>query len=620
MDTKDKSLENFKNATASTLRTIAADNDIGVIFSAGESAFRTDIISKEISIKLPLPSKSMDQSSIDLVRGTADAKALRIKHHNQSLHRKNAPMDLTAQAAFDALEQARCESIGARKLKGVAKNLNATLDARCQKIASGQAHREDYNLGDALYVMARLALTQEQAPESADNIVRTWQPWIDEKLGDEGLQTLLPHIHDQDEFATAARKLIKKMDMEIGDDHTDNTEPDDSETDEENIEPDNNDDNHDDDQSMDAEQDDDDSLGEMNDEEDQDSQFGEQDEQPLDENTGDEFGDSAMPTDLRRPNFGIGDKPTYNIYTNQFDEIVTAEELADHYELERLRNLLDNQLSHVQGIITKLANRLQRRLMAKQRRAWQFDLEEGMLDTSRLARIVANPTIPLAYKQEKQTEFRDTIVTLLIDNSGSMRGRPIAIAAMCADIITRTLERCDVKVEILGFTTRAWKGGKSRDMWIANGRPEKPGRLNDLRHIIYKAADTPWRRTKKNLGLMLKEGLLKENIDGEALAWAHNRLSVRPEDRKILMVISDGAPVDDSTLSVNSSNILEQDLRNVIYKIENVSNVELTAIGIGHDVTRYYNKAMTISDVDELAKALTMQLEKLFDEDHIGQA
>jgi cobaltochelatase CobT len=317
----------------------------------------------------------------------------------------------------------------------------------------------------------------------------------------------------------------------------------------------------------------------------------------------------------RRPdNYIPGPGNLYTIYTTIYDEIVKAEDLAEPEELERLRAMLDQQLSHLQGLITKLANRLQRKLMAQQQRTWQFDLEEGILDTARLARIIANPTVPLSYKQEKRTDFRDTVVTLLIDNSGSMRGRPIAIAAICTDILARTLERCGVKVEILGFTTRAWKGGKARDLWIQNGRPLHPGRLNDLRHIIYKAADAPWRRARRNLGLMLKEGLLKENIDGEALVWAHNRLAARGEARKILMIISDGAPVDDSTLSVNPSNILEQDLRNVIEWVETLSQVELTAIGIGHDVTRYYRKALTIADADELAGALVNRLSELFDE------
>ena len=324
--------------------------------------------------------------------------------------------------------------------------------------------------------------------------------------------------------------------------------------------------------------------------------------------------DAGMPNHRRPEGYIAGPDKRYYVYTSQFDETVPAEELAEPEELDRLRTMLDQQLAHLQSVITKLANRLQRKLMAQQTRSWLFDLDEGILDSARLARIVANPTVPLSFKQERQTEFRDTIVTLLIDNSGSMRGRPIAIAAMCTDILARTLERCGVKVEILGFTTRAWKGGKSRDAWIQAGRPPLPGRLNDLRHIIYKSADTPWRRTRKNLGLMLKEGLLKENIDGEALVWAHNRLAARPEQRKILMVISDGAPVDDSTLSVNPSNILELDLRHVIAWIESVSDVELTAIGIGHDVTRYYKRAVTIADADELASALTTRLTELFDE------
>ncbi|MGE4328023.1 MAG: cobaltochelatase subunit CobT, partial [Pseudodonghicola sp.] len=312
--------------------------------------------------------------------------------------------------------------------------------------------------------------------------------------------------------------------------------------------------------------------------------------------------------------------PNYKVYLNTFDEEIGAEDLAEPQELERLRAYLDQQLEPLKGAVSRLANKLQRRLQAQQNRSWEFDLEEGVLDAGRLARVVANPTTPLSFKREKDTEFRDTVVTLLLDNSGSMRGRPISIAAICADVLARTLERCDVKVEILGFTTRAWKGGQAREAWLANGRPQQPGRLNDLRHIIYKSADAPWRRVRDNLGLMMKEGLLKENIDGEALEWAHRRMMARREQRKILMVISDGAPVDDSTLSVNPANYLEKHLRDVIAMVEKRKQVELLAIGIGHDVTRYYNRAVTITDVDQLAGAMTEQLAALFDADPRARA
>ncbi|MCP5073922.1 MAG: cobaltochelatase subunit CobT, partial [Rhodobacteraceae bacterium] len=307
--------------------------------------------------------------------------------------------------------------------------------------------------------------------------------------------------------------------------------------------------------------------------------------------------------------------PDYKVYTTDFDEEVLAEDLAEPAELERLRAYLDQQLEPLKGAVSRLANKLQRRLQAQQNRSWQFDMEEGILDAGRLARVVCNPTTPLSFKVENDTKFKDTIVTLLLDNSGSMRGRPISIAAICADVLARTLERCQVKCEILGFTTRAWKGGQSRERWLTAGREQSPGRMNDLRHVIYKGADAPWRRTRPNLGLMMKEGLLKENIDGEALEWAHRRMVNRPEQRRILMVISDGAPVDDSTLSVNSANYLEKHLRNVIEMVEKRRQVELIAIGIGHDVTRYYERAVTITDAEQLAGAMTEQLASLFDND-----
>ena len=334
----------------------------------------------------------------------------------------------------------------------------------------------------------------------------------------------------------------------------------------------------------------------------------------------DQEDDATEPEDGARPNrqeapFSHTENWGYKVFTTQYDEEIAAVDLCEPEELARLRGFLDQQLAAMAGVVSRLANKLQRLLMAQQNRHWEFDLEEGLLDTSRLTRIVIDPMYPLSFKHEKDTDFRDTVVTLLLDNSGSMRGRPIMVAAMCADILGRTLERVGVKTEILGFTTRAWKGGLAREAWLAAGKPPAPGRLNDLRHIIYKSADEPWRRAKKNLGLMMREGLLKENIDGEALAWAHNRLIARPEQRKILMVISDGAPVDDSTLSVNAGNYLEKHLRKVIEEIETRSSVELTAIGIGHDVTRYYQKAVTIVDAEQLGGAMTEQLTDLFAED-----
>ncbi|MFN3827277.1 MAG: cobaltochelatase subunit CobT [Micavibrio sp.] len=617
-DLNDK-FEQFKSATAATLRALARKPDADVNFSsleqAGESRLRTP--HGQGRARLPLPDKDMNEHSKALVRGDADAKALRLQHHDPVLHNQNTVMDLTSQAVLDALEQARCEAIGANQMQGVAQNLNTALEEKCHRLGYQNIdNRDQTNMADALHIMARLSLTGEAIPPSAQKLVEEWTPWIKDHLGDKGLQSLKPLLQDQKLFARQARLLIEQMNMD-GQEDPENGNNEDDEQAQANLQQD-----QATEETTEAEEEKPESLGgsegveAAQDTEDtgEASQSGAEDlsEQEVQSDT--EGEESGSPPKRPPNNFLAGPDGRYHIYTSQYDEIVKAEDLAEPEELDRLRNMLDQQLAHLQSVITKLANRLQRKLMAQQTRSWLFDLDEGLLDSARLARIVANPTVPLSFKQERQTEFRDTVVTLLIDNSGSMRGRPIAIAAICTDILARTLERCGVKVEILGFTTRAWKGGKSRDAWILAGRPPLPGRLNDLRHIIYKAADTPWRRTRKNLGLMLKEGLLKENIDGEALVWAHNRLAARPEQRKILMVISDGAPVDDSTLSVNPSNILELDLRHVIAWIESVSDVELTAIGIGHDVTRYYKRAVTIADADELAGALTTRLIELFEE------
>ena len=611
--------EQFKSATAAALRALARKPDVDVSFSATEQAGDSRLKNPHGPgrARLPLPDRDISAHSKALVRGDADAKALRMQHHDPVLHNQNTMMDLTAQAVMDALEQARVESIGANQMQGVKQNLNAALEEKCHRLGYQDiSSRDETNMAEALHVMARLALTGEQVPPSAQELAVQWAPWIQDHLGSEGFEKLKPYLHNQKAFSHQVRLMIEQMEMNATE------EPQDGYSDE-------------DQQAASTQQNPDGAPQDEQEEKEKPESMGGSEGVEAAEDTEDtgeasasgsedlddsevqsdaEGEDAGMPNHRRPEGYIAGPDKRYYVYTSQFDETVPAEELAEPEELDRLRTMLDQQLAHLQSVITKLANRLQRKLMAQQTRSWLFDLDEGILDSARLARIVANPTVPLSFKQERQTEFRDTIVTLLIDNSGSMRGRPIAIAAMCTDILARTLERCGVKVEILGFTTRAWKGGKSRDAWIQAGRPPLPGRLNDLRHIIYKSADTPWRRTRKNLGLMLKEGLLKENIDGEALVWAHNRLAARPEQRKILMVISDGAPVDDSTLSVNPSNILELDLRHVIAWIESVSDVELTAIGIGHDVTRYYKRAVTIADADELASALTTRLTELFDE------
>ncbi|HRQ61713.1 MAG TPA: cobaltochelatase subunit CobT, partial [Alphaproteobacteria bacterium] len=519
------------------------------------------------------------------------------------------------QAAFEGMEQARVEAIGMNTMAGVAQNLAAVLEEKCKR--RGYDHIKDRTqagVGDALHILTRLALTGEAPPPSAQRLVELWKPWMEERLGKPLSQAITPEtLSDQSAFAALARQIIRALDMPIPEDgeQEQGSNPDDDSSDDAN-------DTEQNAPGQDEQQDDSAFPGAMGEDEGE-SEAGESDDSTAEDMqndmSGEGDGDMQAAPRLNHPDgFIPGPEGSYHIYTQEFDEEVSAAELADTFEMARLREMLDQQLTSHQAIITKLANRLQRKLMAQQMRSWQFDLEEGILDPSRLTRIITDPAATLSYKAEKETAFRDTVVTLLIDNSGSMRGRPIAIAAMATDIVARTLERCGVKVEILGFTTRAWKGGKSRDLWMQNGRPAMPGRLNDIRHIIYKAADDPWRRTRKNTGLMLKEGILKENIDGEALVWAHNRLAQRREARKILLVISDGAPVDDSTLSANPANLLELDLRNVIEWIETRSGIELAAIGIGHDVTRYYRKAITIADADGLAKALVEQLGGVFDE------
>lgn len=609
-----QNIDNFKHVTSVVLRTIAGQKDIEATFSTAEP--HTGRVLEGMRPRLPQPDIKLDAASKRLVRGCADVQALRLAHHNVRMHLKNAPRDHQAASVYSALEQARCEALGYQEMKGVGANLNAVLEEKCKRLGlQNITKREQIDMGDALHILSRIEMTGETPPPSSAKLVELWKPWLDARLKNMGFDDLKNLIHDQKAFGEASKRLIKSLDVLIEDEEQGSS--------------------YDEEEQQNSEMDDESSEEESDEQED--GQAEEQEQSSIDQDVEagadddfmDEFDmdqmldDSDLNSDGEMPagpqsnhpqDFIPGREGMYHVYTTEFDEEIGAEELADSQELVRLRGMLDKQLASHQTVITKLANRLQRKVMARQQRTWQFDLDEGILDSARLARVIANPNVPLTFKQEKEMEFRDTIVTLLIDNSGSMRGRPIAIAAMTADIVARTLERCGVQTEILGFTTRAWKGGKSRDLWMQQERPKNPGRLNDIRHIIYKSADAQMRRTRKNLGLMLKEGLLKENIDGEALVWAHNRLAARPEARKILLVISDGAPVDDSTLSVNPSNILELDLRNVIHWIEDKSNIELSAIGIGHDVTRYYKKAIKITDADELAKALVDQLEKLFEE------
>ena len=565
----------------------------------------------ELSIKLPALPLALKEHDLARTRGMADALAFRFFYHKPDIHARNAPADNAARALFGALEEARYAALGALKMPGAATNMEAAQEEYCQ--AQGYEKFEGPNkppLSDALRFMAWQNFTGRKLPKAAEALVKLWQTDISKKLGREGFKKMAEALANQELFARHARDLLEKLDFKTAPDPKNQRElksQDDNEDSEKETKPDTADKT---------------AQETMTDEGEQEDSAGEDQETENLAKTSDDLQDSQddLTSGSETPNYirdflekgGKGN--FYKIYTSQFDETVEAEDLCPLPELSKLRRLLDKQMQSLQNVIARLANRLQRHLMAQQRRSWSFDLEEGILDAARLSRIVANPTWPLSYKQEKESTFKDTIVTLLIDNSGSMRGRPITIAAISTDILARTLERCGVKVEILGFTTRSWKGGAAREKWMAEGKPAMPGRLNDLRHIIYKSAEAPWRHARTNVALMLREGLLKENIDGEALLWAHSRLMARPEQRKILMVISDGAPVDDSTLSANRGHYLENHLRQVIDWIENKTPVELTAIGIGHDVTRYYKRAVTIIDAEELGGALVEKLAELFDE------
>ncbi len=606
-DTDDK-IERFRQTTAATVRAIAHRDDLTLDFSADETGLRgTEAV-------ISLPSRDLPVEERANLRGESDAIALRVRHHNAVVHARRRPSGPIARAIYESLEQTRCEALGARHMNGVAANLAAALQERCQRSGFARIRdKEDAPLAEVVSLLAREALTGRAPPPAARAMVDLWRSDLEGRAGPD-LQALVDHIDDQDKYASVTRKLIR--DLELGEDDSDNAESEIDAQDAENSESDSEADGADsesagstDDQSGDTRdaQAEEGVEGESGAEEDVDAELvpGGGDDEP------------ARPGRPYRPDQSLRNapgEPPYRPYTSEFDETVEADALCDAQELTRLRLHLDQQLASLQGVISRLANRLQRRLLAKQTRAWEFNLDEGILDAARLSRVVINPLHPLTYKREKEMEFRDTIVSILIDNSGSMRGRPITVAAMCADILVRTLERCSVKVEILGFTTRAWKGGQSRERWLADSKPPNPGRLNDLRHIIYKSADAPWRRTRKNLALMLREGILKENIDGEAVLWAHNRIVGRPEQRRVLMVISDGAPVDDSTLSVNPGNYLERHLRDVIQWIETRSPVDLIAIGIGHDVTRYYRRAVTITDAEQLGGAMMDQLASLFEE------
>jgi cobaltochelatase CobT len=604
---KEAPLDPFKRAVTLTTRSIAADSAVEVVFSSEPPGLNGK------TARLPEPSRIPSKAEIAVIRGHADAAALSVACHDPKLHERLAPPGGEARAVFEAIEQARVEAIGAQRMRGVAANLTARIEQRYERSRFAEvAERSEAPLPDALGLLVREMLTGQMPPAKARAIVNLWRPWIEGRARSV-LERMPDTLFDQEAFGRLTRDLLAALNLadqldQQQDEDTQGSEkesdPNAAEVEDENAEPEQRADPSDARSERDAES-----------------------EQVLDareDGSTDKLDREADASELPRrsepwrPNLSVLDSPEafgYKVFTCAYDETVNAEELCDPDELDRLRAFLDKQLQALHGAVARLANRLQRRLLAQQNRGWDFDLDEGMIDAARLARVIVDPMHPLSYKQEHDTEFRDTVVTLLLDNSGSMRGRPIMVAACCADILARTLERCGVKVEILGFTTRAWKGGHSREEWLNALKPPLPGRLNDLRHIIYKAADAPWRRARRNLGLMMREGLLKENIDGEALTWAHGRLLTRPEQRRILMMISDGAPVDDSTLSVNSGSYLERHLRQVIEEIETHSSVELLAIGIGHDVTRYYRRAVTVTDAEELAGVMTEKLAELFDED-----
>jgi cobaltochelatase CobT len=598
--------EDFKRATAGALRAIAQVADIQVAYQPGPAGLSGK------RARLPAPSRALAAPEMAKLRGAADALALRLRHHDDAIHAARSPASREAREAYDALEQARVESLGAEHMAGVSANLRGKLNEECA--ADGldrMTSRDQLPLVAALSLLARDQMDPASVPASARAIVDLWRGTLGENA-QAALADLAANRADQAQYTTSVRKLLAALELAEAE-----SEPAEEEEDGES-----------EDGGEETSQQDNSQDGDGQQQSQENAMLAAQpemmegesaDQNPEEEGETDdaaaEAEDAPAGPQQRRATGNNDDQAGYRAFTRAFDEEISAEDLCDPEELSRLRQQLDQQLQHLHAVVAKLANRLQRRLLAQQTRAWEFDLEEGMLDAARLSRIIVDPLLALTYKRERDTDFRDTVVTLLIDNSGSMRGRPITVAAMCGDILARTLERCAVKVEILGFTTRAWKGGQSREAWVAAGKPAAPGRLNDLRHIIYKAADIPWRRARKNLGLMLREGLLKENIDGEALLWAYRRLLSRPEHRRILMVISDGAPVDDSTLSVNSGTYLERHLRDVIRDIETRELVELIAIGIGHDVTRYYRRAVTIVDAEELGGTMLRKLTELFDED-----
>ena len=598
---KEDTLDTFKRALSSTVKAIAEDKEIEVIFGNNSTSSEEKIILPEIN-------NVFDLDNIASIRGAADNEALIYKYRNNDTYSEFLPNKEKNKKIYESLENTRIQILGSKYMRGVKSNLLSLYEKNCnEKNYSNITSQSDLEIEHALEIYLKKKIDTNIVPKSASHALSYWSKWLDSKVGT-SIDDLLENVDNQEKFAKLANKLISDLKLYDTNENKDESEDDNKGQQTEEL------DNPDIDETESQSSMSDDDM--ENTEEEVQS---EESELPVDENNEEMQDMEDDGSENVKPQYKESKSvetilSEYMVYSNKYDEIITAQDLCEDEELNRLRKYLDQQLKSFQTIISRLANRLQRKLLAKQNRSWEFNIEEGLLDTSRLTRVITDPFYSLSFKKEKDTDFKDTVVSLLIDNSGSMRGRPITVAAMSADILARTLEKCGVKVEILGFTTKAWKGGKSRESWMQNNKPPSPGRLNDLRHIIYKAADEPWRRSKKNLGLMMREGLLKENIDGEALLWAHKRLQNRYEARKILMVISDGAPVDDSTLSVNSGNYLEKHLRGAINWIENKSDVQLLAVGIGHDVTRYYKKAVTIVDAEQLADVMTEQLVDLFDE------
>ena len=598
---KEDTLDTFKRALSSTVKAIAEDKEIEVIFGNNSTSSDEKIILPEIN-------NVFDLDNIASIRGAADNEALIYKYRNNDTYNEFLPNKEKNKKIYESLENTRIQILGSKYMRGVKSNLLSLYEKNCnEKNYSNVTSQSDLEIEHALEIYLKKKIDTNIVPKSASHALSYWSKWLDSKVGN-SIDDLLENLDNQEKFAKLANKLISDLKLYDTNENKDESEDDNKGQQTEEL------DNPDIDETESQS-----SMSDENMENTEEEVQSEESELPVDENNEEMQDLEDDGSENVKPQYKENKSvetilSEYMVYSNKYDEIITAQDLCEDEELNRLRKYLDQQLKSFQTIISRLANRLQRKLLAKQNRSWEFNIEEGLLDTSRLTRVITDPFYSLSFKKEKDTDFKDTVVSLLIDNSGSMRGRPITVAAMSADILARTLEKCGVKVEILGFTTKAWKGGKSRESWMQNNKPPSPGRLNDLRHIIYKAADEPWRRSKKNLGLMMREGLLKENIDGEALLWAHKRLQNRYEARKILMVISDGAPVDDSTLSVNSGNYLEKHLRGAINWIENKSDVQLLAVGIGHDVTRYYKKAVTIVDAEQLADVMTEQLVDLFEE------